>query len=334
VGSGLSKRSTIRDVARQAEVSPSTVSRALGSNDPRVSASTRLRIIEIANNLGYSPNAAAVELVTGRSQNVGLIVPDLQNPYFTSIAKGVQAEARREGYSVYIVDSDEDARIENDLVSKLSQQVDGLVLCSPRMSDERIEYYSTLTNLVLVNRQCGSLVAKTIDESATIRKALEHLYALGHRHVVYVGGPQTSWTDRQRRASILVVTSELLDLTVSQLGSFVPNFSGGLAAADPVVATGGTAVIACNDLVAMGIIARLRSRLLSVPRDMSVVGIDDDYASGLVSPTLTSVRAPLLELGSSALDALLDIIDPSERVRPDHNLAVELMVRESTSTPR
>ncbi|GAB3570147.1 LacI family DNA-binding transcriptional regulator [Spelaeicoccus albus] len=324
---------TVRDVAKAAGVSASTVSRALAANSV-VAAETRERIINVARQLGYRPNHAARGLITGRTHNIGLVIPDLENPYFASVTKGVQSRALTEGYSVFIADSDEDARAELELVRKLSKQVDGLILCSARMSDADIASVADDTTMVLINREWGDLTSVVVDDSEIIRQALEHLYALGHRHIAYAGGPSTSWSNRKRWAGIEAVQPKLEGLTISPLGSFAPVFGGGQSAADVAVASGATAVLAYNDLMGLGILARLATRGIDVPGDMSVMGIDDVNVATLVSPGLTTVRSPLTKIGRSAVNALIDLIEPTDRHNSIEDLPVQLVVRQSTSVPR
>ncbi|MET3919223.1 LacI family DNA-binding transcriptional regulator [Arthrobacter sp. UYEF20] len=323
---------TVRDVAKALGVSASTVSRALSSSE-LVAPRTRQQIVDKARELGYSPNNAARGLVTGRKGTLGLVVPDLENPYFASVTKGVQARALTAGYSVFVADSDEDSRVELELVRKLKPQVDGLILCSSRLSDQDLASLVHNTSVLLINRRMDGLPNITLNDGEMVRQALEHLHALGHRHVGYAGGPTGSWSDRQRRLGIEQAVPGLDGLEVLSLGSFAPVFGGGQSAADLAVAAGVTAVLAYNDLVALGIVARLNARGISVPDEMSVVGIDDINAATLVSPALTTVRAPLRKLGSTAVDLLVDSFASASVPRPAETLPIELVVRQSTSVP-
>lgn len=323
---------TVRDVAAALGVSPSTVSRALSASD-LVAPRTRQQIIEKARELGYIPNNAARGLVTGRKEALGLVVPDLENPYFASVTKGVQARARAAGYSVFVADSDEDSRVELELVRKLKPQVDGIILCSSRMSDQELASLVDDTAVLLINRRMDGLPDITMNDDEIVRQALGHLYALGHRHVGYAGGPTGSWSDGQRRLGLERAVPGLDGLDVLSLGSFAPTFTGGQSAADLAVAARVTAVLAYNDLVALGVIARLHARGISVPDELSVVGIDDINAATLVSPALTTVRAPLRRLGSAAVDRLIDSLDHEFVPGPAEYLPIELVVRQSTSIP-
>ena len=326
---------TVRDVARAAGVSASTVSRAL-SAPHAVSAGTRARVLATARELGYRPNRAARGLVTGRTGNLGLVVPDLENPFFSSVTKGVQGRARAAGYAVFVSDSDEDPELETELVRNLAKQVDGLLLCSPRASDAEVAALAGECLIVLLNRQAADLPSVTVADGDGIRQAVEHLRALGHRRIAYAGGPRSSWSGTRRVAALRAAVAAHPDPEVVELGHFTPHFPGGLAAADLALACGATAVLAYNDLVALGIAARLEQRGIDVPGGMSVVGIDDVPLSSLVAPGLTTVRLPLVGEGRAGVDLLLDLVDPDPGpVHPARarELPVELVVRGSTAPP-
>ncbi|WP_232014262.1 LacI family DNA-binding transcriptional regulator [Cellulomonas fimi] len=295
---------TLRDVARAAGVSPATASRALSSPE-LVAPARREQVQRVARELGYRPNRAARELITGRTGNLCLVVPDLENPFFAAVAKGVQARARTLGYAVFVADAEEDPRLEPELVAHLGAQVDGAVLCSPRMSDEDLDRLAEDVPLVLVNRRHRALASVVIDNADGVRQAVTHLHALGHTRIAYVGGPADSWSDARRREGLAHVSHGLRRVEVVDLGPFAPVFAGGVAAGDLVAASGATAVLAHNDLVALGILSRLQARGLRVPQDVSVVGYDDIPAATLVSPALTTVTVPLARLGREAVDLLV-----------------------------
>lgn len=322
---------TIRDVALTAGVSPSTVSRALSAPN-RVNVVTRERVLEAAQRVGYRPNKAARGLITGRTGNVGLIVPDLANPYFASVVKSAQARARENDYAVFVADTDEEAGVEPDLILALAKQVDGLLLCSPRMADERLADIDAGVPIVVMHRRRNPCVL--VDNRDGMRQALAHLAALGHRVVAYVGGPRTSWSGRDRLEG-LEAAAPPLDVELRPVGNFPPQFEGGVAAADLVIASGATAVIAYNDIVAFGLLSRFGARGVVVPRDISVVGCDDIAMSAMVHPPLTTVAMPTEQAGREAVGLLIEIlngtVDPESVSR---ELPVQLIVRESTGLPR
>ncbi|TDD95404.1 LacI family DNA-binding transcriptional regulator [Jiangella asiatica] len=322
---------TIRDVALTAGVSPSTVSRALSAPD-RVNAATRERVLAAAQRVGYRPNRAARGLITGRTGNVGLIVPDLANPYFASVVKGAQARARESDYAVFVADTDEEAGVEPDLMLALSKQVDGLLLCSPRTSTEELAAVDTGTPIVVMNRRVSPCVVA--DNGDGMRQALAHLAALGHRAVGYVGGPRTSSSNAERLAGLETAAPDL-GVELRPMGNFPPLFEGGVAAADIVIASGVTAAIVHNDIVAFGLMSRFVARGVAVPGDVSVVGCDDIAMSAMAHTPLTTVAMPKNELGRAAMVLLIEILNGS--VQPHsvvRELPVRLIVRESTAPAR
>ncbi|MGV8978665.1 MAG: LacI family DNA-binding transcriptional regulator [Cellulomonas sp.] len=319
-----------RDVARVAGVSVSTVSRALARPDD-VAAETLARVLDTARGMGYRPNLTARGLITGHRGAIGLIVPDLENPFFSSVTKGVQSRARAAGYAVMIADSDEDPTQEADLVREMNRHVDGIVLCSPRAPDAVINELAQECVLALVNRRCGDLPTVLIDNLDGVRKAMSHLRALGHRTIAYVGGPSVSWSSHERLGAARRVAAEHTDTELIDLGFFKPYVSGGVAAADVLIASGATAVLAYNDLVALGLLERLRQRGVEVPGDISVVGVDNIPMAALSTPALTSVGIPLVNCGRAGVDMLLGLLrDPAAAATHHHDLSFQLVVREST----
>lgn len=321
---------TIRDVARAAGVSISTVSRALAAPE-QVAADTRHRVQEAARSMGYRPNRAARGLITGRTGSIGLVVPDLENPFFGSICKGVQARARAAGYAVFVADTDEDPLLETEVVRSLTKQVDGVILCSARGSDEAIAALAEEAPMVLVNRELGDIPSITFDNDGGLRAVMAHLVALGHRRIAYAAGPKTSWSDRERSQAFHSYDATIPDLELIELGKFPPVFSGGTQAADLAIASGATAIVAFNDLVAVGLIDRLRHRGLRVPHDISVAGFDNVPVSTLVWPNLTTVDFPRIKIGRVSVDMLLDVVlGGGTGIRQNQNIPVSLVVRQST----
>jgi LacI family transcriptional regulator len=320
---------TIKDVARAAGVSAATVSRVMSTPDV-VRADTRLRVQTAAAELGWQPSRAAQVLTTGRTANLGLIVPDLTNPFFPGVVKGVQSRAREAGYSVFLGDTDEDPAAEADLARALSKQVDGLLLCSPRMGDDELRAVAGETRVVLINRRLGQIPSVTIDNVDAIRQAVAHLKALGHTRIAHVAGPRASWSNRERTRALRAATTAA-GLTLVELGNVVPRFTGGVAAADLVLAADVTAVVAYNDLVALGLLNRFAARGVKVPDDMSVVGFDDIILSEMVHPALTTVALPQEQAGRAGVDLLLQLLQrPDRAANPKRELPSQLMVRHST----
>lgn len=326
---GAPVATTVRDVARAAGVSPSTVSRALANPD-MVNPATREMVMRAAQRLGYEPNRAARGLITGRTGNIGVIVPDLTNPFFPHVVKGIQARARDAEYNIFLADSDEDPAAEAALIRALAKQVDGIILCATRMSERDIAAFAGDNVLVLINRRVGRTPAVTTDYADGMRQAVAHLDALGHRHIAWVGGPRTSWTTGERLRG-LQVSAGAADVTLTDIGNFPATFAGGVAAADQAVASGATAVVGYNDIVALGILSRLSARGIAVPTEVSIVGFDDIAMSEMSHPALTTVGAPKEAAGVAAFDLMHSLLHkPGESAPARRELPVQLVVRGSS----
>jgi DNA-binding LacI/PurR family transcriptional regulator len=323
--------STSRDVARAAGVSVATVSRAF-SEAGAVSEGTRRRVLTEARRLGYSPNPAARRLITGRWGNIGLIVPDLTNPFFADIMKGVQRSAREARHAILMADTDEQPRLEADALRNLARQVDGVILASPRSPIEELPSDLGIP-IVLIHRQAPGWWSVTASMGEGARQALVNLRALGHTKVAYAGGPSQSWSGRMRSESLHLHAPEL-GVELYELGTVAPTIDGGLVAADLTLATPATALIAYNDVVALGAMRRFSIRGVLVPDDMSVIGFDNTMLSQLATPALTTVDVPRFEAGEAAV-ALLGRqmtdpdADPIEQV-----LLTALVIRGTTVPPR
>jgi len=318
---------TIRTVAALAGVSPSTVSRAFAQPDI-VAPEARQRVLAAAEELGYRPSPVARSLARGRTGNLGLLVPDIANPFFPPLVKAVQQAAHRHDLALFIADSDEQVEEEIGLARAMAKQVDGLVLASPRADDRRLHQVRQLTPVVVVSRDVPGVPAVLTPPDEGLRQAVEHLAALGHRSVVYLAGPAESYADVERRHALdQACRAHRLSLTV--LGPFQPRFEAGLRSADLVLAQQATAAVAYNDQIALGLMSRLAERGRVVGRDVSVVGIDDTWIGSVATPALTTVRVPAAAAGTAAVRLLLDGragADPDTRVE----LATELVVRAST----
>ena len=293
---------TLRDVANAAGVSASTVSRAF-TRPEKVDEVTRARILHAADELDYSPNAAARTLITGRTGNLGIVVPDLVNPFFPTVLKGAQSRARDLGFPVLLSDTDEDPAVELDTVRVLARQVDGIVLCSTRMSDAELREAADLLPIVLVNRRVRGIPAVTFDNAGGIRAAVAHLRALGHIAIGYVAGPASSYSNAERRAAYGSAMADA-GLEGRELGPYEPSFEGGCRAADDVLVAGVSAVLVYNDVIAIGLVHQLTAYGVSVPAELSVIGFDDIPVAAMVSPGLTTVHIPRADAGRAAVDNL------------------------------
>ncbi|HZC25455.1 MAG TPA: LacI family DNA-binding transcriptional regulator, partial [Actinopolymorphaceae bacterium] len=246
------RRATIGDVASAAEVSRATVSRVLNGADTVDPALAR-RVRSAAERLGYRPNLTALGLARGFTGMVGVIVPDLANPFFPELLKAIEAAAGAEDSRVLVADSNEDEEQEARLVEELSRRCDGLILCSLRMSRPALRRIAkTNTPMVLANRIEPGLgipgAATDVDE--VVRTLVRHLAELGHTHVAYLAGPDHSWSEARRRQAVRAACrTARLHSTVVAAGSTTAD---GYAAAAALAGREVTAVIGFNDLVVFG----------------------------------------------------------------------------------
>ena len=334
---------TIYDVAKAAGVAPSTVSRAF-SRPGRVNADTADRIQSIAAEMGYRVNPMARALPTGRTSLLALIVSDVTNPFFFEIIRGVEAAAAAAGYVILLVDTDESSKGERAAIDRALPLVDAIVLANSRMSDNAIRMIAKQRPTVVLNRPMTDVPSLVSDNGRGMRRAVEHLGELGHRVLTYVAGPEASWADGMRWRSIREAADEL-NVQVHRIGPNAPTLAGGRAAVSTFAESPTTAVIAYNDLMAIGLMRGLAASGVQVPGDVSVIGVDNSFGSDFCTPPLTTVAAPLRALGTVAVEMALTALeaerpgprrpraDPREAIRPVM-LPTELLVRESTGPRR
>ncbi|MCA4135078.1 LacI family DNA-binding transcriptional regulator [Arthrobacter sp. M4] len=295
------RRVGIADVARMAGVSHATVSRVMNGNaavDPDIAARVRAAAAE----LKYQPNPVGRSLALGKTDTIGIVVPDLANPTFQAILRGLSIAAAQDGYRVLIADSSEVTSEEAILAGEARRRCDGVVLCAPRMGDAELEELApTLHPLVLINRTtvASNTPSLSVDYSQGIQELATHLVSLGHRKIAYLEGPLHSASNRQRLAGLEQFQAKHPDIELQFLeaGS---NFDSGHDATDAVVASGATGILAFNDLVAMGLLSGLHERGIRVPEDISVTGFDDIPFARYTMPPLTTAAVPINELGSLA----------------------------------
>ncbi len=325
---------TIYDIARVAGVAPSTVSRAL-SKPGRVSFKTAQRVREVASELGYRADRLERELTTRGTTMLALVVADISNPVFFGIIRGAEQAAVESGFTMLVVETQESEEREQDTLRRVAPVVDGLVLASSRLPDAAIRAAAKVTPLVVVNRMVAQVASVASDNVHAMKKAVEHLVGHGHVSIGYLAGPEASWADGMRWRGLREAALEL-DLKVRRYGPVQPTIRGGAAAADQWLTQPTTAVVAYNDLVAIGFLHAVQAAGRSVPGDVSVVGFDNIVDAALVSPRLTTIAAPLVSLGSAAVHHLLRGTrtgDPTVSSEPVL-VPARLVVRRSTGPRR
>jgi len=321
---------TISDVARHAGVSPSAVSRAL--NRPgRMGAATEQRIRAAADELGYRLNPAARALQTGRTRMIAVMLSDLTNPVYARFVRGAEAVTTAHGYTLLFAESHDSPELEIASVDRLAGAVDGVVLMAPRVEDAAVLDLAGRTPVVVVNREIPGLPTLVPDLEDAVADVVTHLGDLGHRRLGWVAGPPSSWMSRRRREA-LERSGAAAGVEVVDLGAVEATLDGGRTALPAVLEAGVDAVVAYNDLVALGLIAAAREHGTPVPERLSVVGFDDIFGAEIATPALTTVRSPLAEVGDAAVRLLLAEIDDAE-VELGPLPVAELLVRGSTAPP-
>ncbi|MCU1556398.1 MAG: HTH-type transcriptional repressor CytR [Microbacteriaceae bacterium] len=333
----MSSRATIADVARLAGVHPGTVSRALNrKTESQVNPETVGRVRSAAKQLGYTPNSIARGLRTSSSMTVGVIIPDLTNPIFPPIVRGIDSHLAPLGYSAVVVNTDGSDQAERLLFESLVQrQVDGFIFATGHSGHSIAgEAYERGIRAVMVNRDSRGVPfpAAVGDDAQGIRESLHHLWNLGHRRIVHLAGPP-GFSTSQIRAESFVSECAVLGIQGEVVQTAAYSVEAGQATMDLILERPGprpSAVVAGNDLLALGVYHSLRTHGLRCPDDVSVVGFNDMPFAGDFQPPMTTVRAPHFELGAEAARLLVNQIEHSILTALRVVLPVELIVRAST----
>jgi LacI family transcriptional regulator len=303
------------DVARKAGVSLMTVSRVV-NNKGDVSSETREAVQAAIEQLGYRPSLIARGLVTKRTATLGLVIPDNANPFFSEVARAAEHVAYAEGYNVFLCNTEEDLQRELAVLQSLEEkQVDGIVLCSSRLDDEKLrEMIGRFPAAVLVNRRLNNGATGTIlvDDEMGGRIATRHLLQAGHRAIGFLAGPAASQSGVQRAAGYhTVLQNATITINPQWIKHCAPTVDGGREAARELLINQPelTALYCYNDLVAVGALQACTELERDVPNDIAVMGCDDTMLAALVTPPLSTCRVSRHELGTQAMQLLLNQIN-------------------------
>jgi LacI family transcriptional regulator len=302
-----------------------------------VSAATASRISEVALEMGYTPNAIARSLKTNRSLTIGVILPDLTNPLFPPIVRGIEEALSPAGFTALLANTDNDpARARAVVQTMRLRQVDGWISAVATLTDQL--FPPDDTPLVLLNRQDESGTPAVVgDDRSGIAQSIEHLVELGHERIAYLAGPQTISTGVNRYGAYLDTMAAHgleVDHTIVRFAESFSEGAGAIALRDLLDAGAQfTAVLAGNDLLALGCYELLGERGLRAPEDVSVVGFNDMHFADRFDPPLTTVRIPHHEMGRRAAELLLARIGGSRENSGAVVLPARLVVRRSTRPP-
>lgn len=333
---------TIQDVAKEAGVSITTVSRVINNNYP-VSEKTRKKVEEVIRKLDFKPNILARGLIHQKTNTVGVIVPSITNLFFPTVVKAIENILRKDGYSIYLCNTDnideEEIRYVNSL---LSRQVDGIIVIDPQTSNMKNGFYEKLQKdipLVCINGYNRGISCNFVlnDEETGAVEAVEYIIKLGHKHIALVRGENSYSYDLKENAYKDVMekygykdneqvinigpgnNDETMDITMNKIKNVLENLN------HP------TAFFACNDLMALGIVNACKRVGLDVPTDISVVGFDNTVISTLVEPKLTTVDQNMYALGENAANMLLKNIGNKNDNTQKIVLNTKLIIRDTCS---
>lgn len=326
---------TMKQVAEKANVSLKTVSRVV-NNEREIANETRTRVLETINELGYRPNLVARSLVTQRSRIIGLIIPDVCNPYHAEVASGVQEIMRESGYNLMIANTEENEQEELDLLSAMnSQSVDAVILSNPVTPDVIKAFGKGDRPIVSINTlydhpMVGNVLA---DHYTGASEAMQHLLECGHTKIAMLTGMEANpKLVRRVRAYRDCLEKYGLPFNENWVVRGLPRMHEGTAATRKLLLEYPeiTAIFCYNDLLALGALRACAEMGRRVPRDCAIIGFDDIEYAGITAPSLTTVRVDKRELGRTAASLALKLLDdknPAERVI---QLPAELIIREST----
>ncbi|HEV2580104.1 MAG TPA: LacI family DNA-binding transcriptional regulator [Ktedonobacteraceae bacterium] len=335
---------SIADIARVAGVSHTTVSRALRGNH-LISLETRERIQRLAQEMGYTPNAIAQSLQTRSTSTIGLVVTSIADPFLNDVVKGVEEVARAANFSVLLSATHNDPEQEMVVIETFHRRrVDGILVASSRITSaykQRLDHIRVPT--VIINSQADSqnelLNWVSVDDRFGACLAVEHLLQLGHRDIGYLGISSRPRSNRQRfqgyqgalAAAGIPFCEKCILVSSGTEASHEEDVAVGQASLQHFLDNRVTAIFCYNDMAAVGLLMACRERGIDVPGQLSVVGFDDIKLASYVSPALTTVRQPKLELGRLATEVMLDLLH--NRPGKNHLLQPELITRASTALP-
>jgi LacI family transcriptional regulator len=335
-------RVTLREVADAAGVHPGTASRALNAETRAlVNEQTARRVLRAADELGYRPNPIARGLKTNRSDTVGVLIPDLMNPLFPPIVRGIQDRLEEAGHTPLIANTDNDPERERIYFERLrARQVDGFITATARRDDDLLMQVAAIgTPVVLVNRRLeqATLPAVVGDDRAGVRLAVEHLTDLGHRRIAYLAGPQQVSTGYLRYEGFLEAMNDRglePDPALILFGEAFTEAEGMRLCRE--LLDGGaapTAIAAGNDLVALGCYDVFEERGVRCPDQISIVGFNDMPFADRFDPPLTTIRIPHYQIGARAAELLIELQGQPQVSAPQIQLPPDLIVRASSAPP-
>jgi len=332
----------IRDVAREANVSMSTVSRVINNNYP-VKEETRSRVEEAVKKLNFSPNTLARSLISQNTKTIGILVPSIDNSFFPTVIKAIEHELRINGYSIYLCDTDDNAIEETKYIrSLMGRQVDGIIVIDPKTENMKNGFYETVGKdipLVSINGYNNNIECNFVlnDEASGARQAMQYLFELGHENIILVRGKESysydikeAVYDKLMEDNKLTAQKKIIDIGEGNSYDTVDGTMN-IMSKELEKLKAPIAVFACNDLMALGVMNACKKMNFEVPKDVSIIGFDNICISNIVEPKLTTVDQNMYLLGQNASKMLLEIIENGNEQIRRIELKTQLIVRNSCS---
>ncbi|GIK40551.1 MAG: DNA-binding transcriptional regulator CytR [Chloroflexota bacterium] len=326
---------SIYDIAKRANLAPSTISRAL-QDHPRIGAETKMRVRALAKEMGYVPSTVAKSLSTNQTWTIGMVVATISDPFMGRVVEGVEEVAIGAGFNVFLSTSQNSRQREIAVIDVLQQRrVDGIIVVASHLFDHYRRYFDRIeVPIVMIDEQepAGVIHAVAVDDLRGARLAVEHLLGLGHRRIGYVGVTNRPKSNKYRLKGYedaLNAAGITPDPTLVFTSTIEDHAKRGEASLEPLWAAGATAVFCYNDMTAVGLLSACYKRGLSVPDDLSVIGFDDIDTAVYTIPPLTTIHQPRLELGRRAMQMILDLL--AGQTPENQLISAELVVRQTTT---
>jgi LacI family transcriptional regulator len=331
---------TLREIAKAAGCSVSTVSRAFAGSEHPVNEETKTRILAIANRLGYRPNVAARGLKTDRTFTVGLVVYNIASPFTPVLIRGIQEYLRQHDYFSIIISTDWDPELESEAVHQLiSRSIDGIIFVESWRDEANITLDVANKPYVFVYRLFNGSYANSVlaDDRHGARLAVEHLVKLGHRRIGYINGPHDWNSSKDRLAGYRDVLTQYeipYDPSLVEEGSWEVQSGYPIARKYLAMSDRPTAIFAANDLMALGAIYAVQDAGLHVPNDVAVVGYDDRDIASCSKPTITTICPPSFEMGKLAAQLIVNRLENQVEIKEPVRVQGKLIIRESCGAER
>jgi LacI family transcriptional regulator len=332
---------TIKDIAAKINLSVTTVSLVLNGRESKIPQRTKELVIKTAEELHYRPNQLAVGLITKRTKTIGLIVPDIRNSFFSGLAKGIEDECRKNGWTVILCNTSDIHERDMEYIHMLaSKGVDGILYCMS--SDSNLEKFKECYNLlnklnirfIMLDRSfpLPNLITAKLNHLKGGYLATKHLLDLGHTHIACVTGPKHLEDSNQRLKGYMKALKEAnipYDESIIVEGDY--HMETGISSVDKLIDKNFSAIFAFNDMMAYGIYKGLKAHGLSVPADVSVIGYDDIFISEILEVPLTTIHQPIERMGAAAIRHLIGIIENEIQNEPIPTYSPKLVIRNSTA---